>query len=957
MKLNEIIHGFTVTRIEAVPNLGGELIEMSHAKTGARLAWLNNGEENKLFSVSFKTVPWDDTGVFHILEHSVLGGSERYPVKEPFLYMLKSSMNTFLNAMTFPDKTMLPVSSRNNRDFMNLARVYLDAVFKPLIYTLPEIFYQEGHHTEWRKTDDDPLYKGVVFNEMKGVISSIYNRIEYEMMAMLYPDTCYRFESGGLPEAIPDLTYEQFIAAHKKFYHPSNSYFYLDGDVDIEAVLALINDEYLSADFGDGEAVDIPVQKPVTPAEKKCFYEIAPEEPEENHTHIAIGKVLASWEEREKLFALIALSEALAGSNEAPLKRAILDTGKCLDVSLSVSDGIQQPFGVLKIFNTDMANAPELLEAVRAAAEKLVKDGISRSALSAAINRLEFRLREGEEPKGLIRAINALSSWLYGGDLLMYIDCDSVFDFLRRMTETDYYEKLLSEWLLSENGKATLYLLPSHTYGEELKKQEQQRVNAELAAMSEAERSQLIELNSKLDRWQEAPDSPENIAKLPTLPLSEVNELPLEFVTEKDSENGFTVLRHPARNKGISSVNLYFSVADLNRQELDALAFMSDLISELPTENCSGEELQQRITGILGNLNIDVAVFGKDGSPQLCKPYIAVKASFLDCNASEALSLIGELLTETVFDSPDQIKEILLQTDEDMKQDMISNGHRIAMRRARSGMSAESAVNEVINGFEAYKTLHAVSKPTDEKLAEMISGFKALSKRIFCKTRLTAGVVSADMLSLAPVADMLPEGEKPASDTMTFSLETPDAQGIIIPSGVSYSGAVLPDYEDDTALWSVLSTILSYEYLWNEVRVKGGAYGTGAGANNMGEAAYYSFRDPSPCSSLEAYAKVADFLRGYCASEPDISSYIISSIAQKEPLISDSAYGSTADEIYFREITETKRRENRRRMLSLTAADLLAAVPSLEKQGHCCVIGPAEAIASCNDRGFVTESI
>ena len=955
MKINDTIHGFTVTNIRPAGSIAGDLIEMTHNKTGARLAWLDNGDDNKVFSVSFKTPPTDDTGVFHILEHSVLGGSERYPVKEPFLYMLKSSMNTFLNAMTFSDKTMFPVSSRNDRDFMNLTSVYLDAVFKPLIYSVPEIFYQEGHHTEWRSENDEPLYKGVVFNEMKGVEASIYNRIEQELMTMLFPDTCYRFESGGKPSAIPDLTYEQFIAAHKRYYHPSNSYFYLDGAVDIEPVLALI-DSYISAYEKSSDTITIGVQKPFAPTEKTCYYEIAPEEEEKAHTHIALGKIMASWDEHKKSTACIVLGEALAASNEAPLKRALLDTGLCLDVSFGIEDGIAQPFGALKIYNTDMENAPALLRTVRETVSGLVRNGIGRPALAAAVDRLEFRVKEMEEPKGLSRGIAAMSSWLYGGDPLMYLDSDDIFDFLRKQLDTDYFEKLLEEWLLDENGSVTLYMLPSHTYGDEQKKIEKERVDSELAAMSAEEKAQLIELNRKLDEWQAAPDTPESIATLPTLPLSEVSELPLEFRTDIEKANGFTILRHPARSKGISTVSLYFNAADFSKRELEMLSIMTELISELPTVNCSGAELQQRITGTLGNLSINTAVFSREGTPGLCTPYLNVKASFLDHNTEKALSLIGELLTETVYESPEQIRELLLQCDEDMKQYIITNGHRVAMRRVRAGMSAESAMNELLSGYEAYKTFHAIAKPSDEELAGLIGEFKAIAAKLFCKARLTAGTVSTDALPLEALAEMLPTGEKSACDSTGFTLDTPEKQGIIIPSGVSYSGAVLPSPEHDRAMWGVLSTILSYEYLWNEVRVKGGAYGTGFGVNYTGEAAFYSYRDPSPSGAITAYSNANAFLRDYCEAKPDISSYIISSIAQKEPLMSDSSYGSTADEIYFRGITEESRRDNRRRMLALTADDLLAAAGPLGTSGRLCVVGSAEAIEACGS-DFVTISI
>ena len=955
MEINDNIHGFTVTKIRKAESISGNLVEMTHEKSGAHLVWLDNGDENKLFSVAFKTPPTDDTGVFHILEHSVLGGSENYPVKDPFLYLLKSSMNTFLNAMTFPDKTMYPVSSRNDRDFMNLTGVYLDAVFKPLIGSVPEVFYQEGHHTEWRSEDDTPVCNGVVYNEMKGVEASIYNRIDEELMTMLYPDTCYCFESGGRPASVPDLTYEQFVAAYKRYYHPSNSYFYLDGAVDIEPVLGLI-DSYLSEYGKSSDVIEIPVQKPVAPAEKTCCYEIAPEEKEAGHTHIALGKIMCSWDDMEKDFACKVLAEALAGSNEAPLKRALLDTGLCLDISFGLEDGIAQPYGALRIFNTDMEHAPALLSTVHETASSLVKNGIGKAALEAAIDRYEFRTIDQREPKALTRSISCMDSWLYGGDPMMYLDCGSVFDLLRSRLDTDYFEKLLAEWLLDGNGAVTLYMLPSRTYGDEQKKAEQERMDAELAAMSEQEKAQLIELNRKLDEWQATPDTPENIATLPTLPLSEVSELPLSFITEKRTENGFTVLRHPARNKGVSSVSLYFAAADFTKQELGLLAVMTDLISELPTEKCSGAELQQRITGTLGRLSVTTSVYSKDGIIDVCTPFLTVKASFLDHNTEKALLLIGELLTETLYDSPEQIREILLQCDEDMKQDIIANGHRISISRARSGMSAESAMNEYLGGYEAYRSLHASAKPSDDELDSLISGFKGIAAKLFCKSRLTASTVSADELPLDALADMLPEGTAPACEVTSFRLDTPEKQGIIIPSGVSYSGAVLPVCQTDKALWSVLSVLLTYEYLWNEVRVKGGAYGTGFGVNNLGEAAFYSYRDPSPSGALTAYSDTADFLKSYCASKPDISSYIISSIAQKEPLMSDSTYGSVADEIYFRGISEESRRNVRRRMLSLTSDDLLSAAEPLSSLGFRCVVGSAEAIDACGD-GFVSSSI
>lgn len=956
MVLGEKLHGFTVDHIRTVESTGAAFIEMSHDRTGARLAWMDNKEENKLFSIAFKTIPSDDTGVFHILEHSVLGGSKHYPVKEPFLELMKSSMNTFLNAMTFPDKTVFPISSRNDMDFMNLTRVYLDAVFCPSIYENPCIFEQEGWHIELRDAADMPVYKGVVFNEMKGAMSSVHRRMEAEINKLLFPDSCYRFESGGDPAAIPDLTYERFTELHRYFYHPSNAYIYLDGTVDIDAVLTLLDIEYLSAyDRSEGR-YDIPFQSQISSVSRCCEYEISPDEPLENRTHLACAKVLGSWEEREKIFAAYVLREALTGSNDAPLKRALLDTGLCLDVSLDVNNGILQPFGILEILNTDSEHCERLLDTVKQVVSDIVKNGIDREALSAAVNRLEFRWREGEEPKGLDRNINALSAWLYGGDPLAYIDCDAVFAFLRKQFSTDYYEKLLSQWLLDENGRSVLYMLPSHSYGSEQRAREEQRLRDTVNAMSQDERDALIEQNRRLDEWQQKADTAEELAMLPHLPLSEVSTQPIRFETTETQENGVMVLRHPAKEKGIVSVNLYFSLVDCTEQEIFYLSVMTNLFGCLPTARTGGMVLQQRITALLGDIDFSVEAFGKADSPEKCRPFFSVTTRFLQQNLDDALALVGEILTETTFDQPDLIKEILLQGDEDLKQDIIANGHIFSVCRTRAPLSAEDSLKELATGYEAYKRLHAMLDNIDEIMPELIGTFRKLQQRILCGSRLIASVTSVGELSVDSLLSLLPDGEAAGSEELCYSLHTPRAQGILIPAAVSYSAVSLPQITD-MAEWHVLSTILSLEYLWNEIRVKGGAYGTGAGVSAIGIPTFYSYRDPSPSDSFSVYSAAADFLRQYSADHPLPEQYIISTAAKKEPLMSDSEMGIMADELYFRGISHDIRCAERKRMLALTSEDLLCAAETLLDSKNRCVIGSGEALERCGEYNLTVESI
>lgn len=938
MNINDTIHGFSVTRIAPAPDCGSELIEMTHIKTGARLVWLKNSGENKLFSVAFKTPPTDDTGIFHILEHSVLGGSEKYPVKEPFLELMKGTMNTFLNAMTYPDKTVFPVSSRNDTDFMNLTRVYLDAVFAPAIYYNPNIFYQEGWHIEMRSSSDTPVYKGVVFNEMKGAMSSVYSRMESDMMNVLYPDSCYRFESGGLPEAIPDLSYEQFIQGHRTYYHPSNAYIYLDGPVNIDAVLELIDSEYLSRYDKREVENDIPVQAPIAPTVKKNYYEISPDEEETNHTYYVIGKVLGSWQDRERITAASVLGEALTGSNDAPLKRALLDTGLCLDVSLEVSDGIMQPFGSLSINNTDEENCGKLMETLRSAVSELCEKGIGAELLTAAINRLEFRYRAGGEPRGLTRNINALSAWLYGGDPLLYLEMGEVFDSLRAKTGSGYFEELLKQWLLEEEGTAQLYLLPSRTYGDEQKAEEAKRLAAIVDGLACEEKDVIVEQNRKLDEWQQSVDTAEQLATMPHLAISEVGEEPLRFDTEVTDMNGITVLRHPSSDEGIAAVSLYFSLADCTEEELSAAAAMSELLGELPTADSSAAELQRRITGLLGSITYNVDVFSKQGVTDKCSPYFSVTARFLEKNTDEALALIAEILTKTSFDDKDTVKELLLQTDENYKQSIISNGHTYSMTRVRASLSAESAVSELVSGYEGYKRIHEAVKAPEK----LIAAIKALSSRIICRARVTASVtgeISPEALIMA-----LPQGAAPSAKEMSYSLDIPARQGVIIPSGVSYSAMAFPDNSADTAVRKVLFRALSLEYLWNEVRVKGGAYGTGAFMTVSGEQTFFSYRDPSPAATLDICAKAADFTEQYCAGSPDITQYIISSVAKDEPLMSDGNKSRKADGLWFRGITDEERASEKKRMLKVTADQLREAAQKLRTTGNICVMGTESAM-------------
>ena len=597
-----------------------------------------------------------------------------------------------------------------------------------------------------------------------------------------------------------------------------------------------------------------------------------------------------------------------------------------------------QPFGCIAINNTDEENCGSLKETLRSAVSELCEKGIGSELLTAAINRLEFRYRAGGEPRGLTRNINALSAWLYGGDPLLYLEMGEVFDSLRAKTESGYFEELLRQWLLEEEGTAELYLLPSRTYGDEQKADEAKRLAAIVDGLACEEKDVIVEQNRKLDEWQQSVDTAEQLATMPHLAISEVGEEPLSFDTEVTDINGITVLRHPSSDEGIAAVSLYFSLADCTEEELSAAAAMSELLGELPTADSSAAELQRRITGLLGSITYNVDVFSKQGVTDKCSPYFSVNARFLDKNTDEALALIAEIITKTSFDDKDTVKELLLQTDENYKQSIIANGHTYSMTRVRASLSAESAVTELVSGYEGYKRIHEAVKAPEK----LIAAVKTLSRRIVCRARLTASVTGD--ISPEALITALPEGAAPAVKEMSFRLDLPAKQGVVIPAGVSYSAMAFPDNSADTAVRKVLFRALSLEYLWNEVRVKGGAYGTGAFMTASGEQSFFSYRDPSPAATLDICAKAADFTEQYCAGEPDITQYIISSVAKDEPLMSDGNKSRKADGLWFRGITDEERAAEKKRMLGVTVQQLREAAEKLRTTGNICVMGTESAM-------------
>ena len=947
--LGDLCAGFRLVKKEYVPSKHADLYTLRHEKTRTELLYFDRADENKTFAIAFKTLPEDDTGVFHILEHSVLNGSRRFPVREPFVNLLQSSMQTFLNAMTYPDKTVYPVCSRNDRDFHNLMEVYLDAVFCPAIYEKPQIFMQEGWHYEFDSEDAQPYYNGVVYSEMKGAFSDVDELMETESMRLLFPDNCYGYVSGGHPESIPKLTYEQFIAGHKRFYHPSNARIFLDGKMDIDEILHYIDAEYLSKYDYRAPDFDFVVQKP-TAAEKTVSYCVKPGE--DAKAHMVFSKVLCSHDEPEKVIAAKVLAKYLTGSNEAPLKRAFLEKGLCQDVSLYVTDGIFQPFVTLSIRNTQREKFAEAEACLRETVQKILSEGLNKEALLAELERMAFSSREIEEPYGLILGLTALDGWLYGDDPLTYIETAGIYDSLRQKADGSYFADLLAELLGDGSKLCKVCLLPSETKAQEDQAAEQARLEADIARWDAAAREKAYAAFKAMGDWQKTPDSPEALATLPTLSLADVAEdVPETPVTlEKDG-----LLQVQTESNGITYLKLFFDVSDLDLEQLRLLNVLSSCFGKLHTAHTSAQDLQTRIKANLGHLAAGIERIAPPKQLDVCKPYLVVSAAMLEENVPKALALLTELLTETRYDEADRIAEIIDQGSYYYKQALVSNGHMFATYKAMAPFSRDAALRECLEG-ESYVTwLDALSRRFRGSAETLCGELSALAKKAFARNRLfTAYTGKLDGKPADKLRAALPESPVGAPAQVPSFEKKPAAIEIASDVGYSALGANLYAIGSGyTGSVSVLASLMTYGYLWNAVRVRGGAYGTGMKAGSDGNVCCYSYRDPNLPGTKAAFAAMADFLEDWLKQGEALDSTIIGTVNTTDPLLGPSAALSLECSRYLRGVSHADILRTRRELLHTTREDLhdlVKVLRAFQDNAVFCAVGSGTAVAFVKEK-------
>lgn len=963
-KQGDIYHGFKMVHTDEVNDINSRAYLFEHVKSGARLLYLQNDDSNKVFSISFRTPPEDNTGVFHILEHSVLCGSGKYPVKEPFVELLKGSLSTFLNAFTFSDKTMYPVASKNEKDFLNLMDVYMDAVFHPNIYKYKEILDQEGWHYELNDVHEPLNYKGVVYNEMKGAFSSPEGLLERANQQSLFPDTTYGFESGGDPLEIPELTYDHFIASHKKYYSPANSYIYLYGNMDIDEKLAYLDEAYLGA--YDKTAVDseIKIQPPIgRAAEIVREYPILPNADTKNKTYMSLNFAVSKSTEPETYLAFGILNDLLLDSPAAPLKKAILDAGIGEDVFGIFDNSILQPYLSVNVKNANGDQKETFKKVVFDTLSRLSSEGIDKKQIEAAISKKEFRLREadyGYMPKGLVYSITTMDSWLYGGNPLVHLKFEQTLAKIKQALTSSYFEDLIDKYLLNSDHQSFVMIRPSKTVA----KEEADKVAAELSrhkqSLSPEALQQLVQSTKKLMERQSAEDSPEDLRKLPLLSLTDIDKKAERLPSAETEIAGVKTLFHEIATNKIAYINLYFDASAVPESHLPYLALLEETLGKVDTQKYKYGDLDSAINIQTGGISFENHTFSDKDRDDLYQPKFAVHVKVLADKLPESFELIHEILFHSRFDNQSRLREIIKEIKSRLEMIFNQNGQSVVVRRLGSYFSAASRYSEQLGGLSLYHFISDLDKNLNERFADLTRILFELTEHLFAENHLVISV-TGDQAILNNVKSHFEQLDIPALPAASASaprqLPAPSAgnEGLVTSSKVQY---VAKGGNFRTAGFSysgklqVLKQILTLDYLWNRVRVIGGAYGCGVALKSAGNFIFWSYRDPNLESTLAVYNEASEYAKAFSADDYEMTKYIIGTLSKLDAPLTPKSKGEQADAEYFQHITQADIQRVRDEVLATTAedirqsADLLKAVTD---QNHVCVLGSETKIQQSKD--------
>ncbi len=927
---------------------------LRHKKSGARIAILSNNDDNKVFYIGFRTPPEDETGVPHIIEHTTLCGSKKFPVKDPFIELAKGSLNTFLNAMTYPDKTVYPVASCNDQDFKNLMDVYLDAVFNPNITKYEEIFKQEGWHYELTGKDDELKINGVVYNEMKGAYSSPDEVLSSQIYRSLFPDNTYSKDSGGNPEYIPKLTYEAYLDFYHKYYHPSNSYIYLYGDMDVVERLEWLDKEYLS--LYDYKKVNSEINKQPAFDEIKnveAQYSITMDDSQENKTYLSYNRVVGDTLDEMLYQAFDVLDYALVSSPGAPVKQALIDAGIGDDVYGSYDAGILQPVFSFVAKNANASQADEFESIIESTLKEVVKTGINKEALLAGINSSEFKFREadfGQFPKGLLFGLNCLDSWLFD-DMkpFIHLECLGTFAKLRKAVDTDYFEKLIQEYLLDNTHGSSVTVKPKRGLGNEREEALAKELSDYKASLSDEEIKKLIEDTEHLKKYQEEPSSDEDLRKLPMLTRADMKKNAMPFSNIEDELLDVKVVRHDIESNGIDYISFLFDAGDFAQSELGYLGFFTNALGLVSTEKYSYTDLANATNIYTGGISTGTASHPdiKDRNNFVFK--FEVKLKVLEKNLDKALELMEQMLLTSDFTDTKRLGELVAQIKARLQANLSSSGHLVAAMRSMSSFSRYALYQDELKGVAFYRSICRIEKELSESPKSVSDKLAAIAKKLFARNRMLISFTGNN----EAYGNAKPSLEKVIAGFNKMSAVGNQAEvhfntakeAFIDASQIQYvakTGDFICEGYEYTGALRLLRIILSYDYLWINVRVKGGAYGCMNTFLRSGESYFVSYRDPNLSDTLDVYDRIPEYIKSFSPDERDMTKYIIGTFSALDTPMNPEAKGSRSLSAYLEGITYEQIQKERNEILNAQPEDirrLADLVEAVLKKDSICVIG------------------
>jgi len=973
MKTIENLSAYELVEKKTLEDLKSEGYILKHKKSGARIALISNDDDNKVFYIGFRTPPKDSTGVAHILEHSVLCGSKEFPIKDPFVELVKGSLNTFLNAMTYPDKTVYPVASCNDKDFQNLMHVYLDAVFYPNIYKTDKIFKQEGWHFDLQSPEDELTINGVVYNEMKGAFSSPDDVMYRAQMEGLYPDTTYGVESGGDPEVIPQLSYEDFLAFHQKFYHPANSYIYLYGDMDMVEKLEFMDEKYLSHFEEIQVDSEITLQKPFEGESRVLIkeYPISESEKEEESAYLSWNVSIADSLDKELYVAFQIIDYALCSAPGAPLKQALVDKKVGKDVYSLYESTLRQPYFSIVAKDTSLEKQPVFLETIEEVVEKIVKEGFDEKALLAGINYYEFKYREadfGSYPKGLMYGLQSLDSWLYDEKQpFLHIEANETFATLRGKAKEGYFEELLQKYLLDNPHKAVVILKPKKGLTEENDAKLAAWLAEKKASFTEAEIADIVAETKALEEYQEAEDSKEDLAKIPLLSREDIGKEARKIRNEECKIGDVPVLKHEIFTNGIAYLRMIFECKEIPEDLLPYLGIFKGCLGLLNTENYKYGDLFNEINIVTGGMSAVNNCYSNIDDLNQYRLTLEVKTKVLYNNIPKAIELMREVLMTTDFTDGKRLQEIVAEGRSRTQSQMTSSGHSVAVNRALSYGSASAEISEVISGIPFFRLVTEIDNSFEEKKEDLVNKLQRLAKVIFRKENLMVDFVgTADGYeklteSVGDFAESLYTGE--AERGSYLPVVSRKNEGYMTSGQVQYvcrAGNFRRKGLPYTGALRILKVMMGYEYLWTNIRVKGGAYGCMCGFGKSGESYFVSYRDPNLSKTIDIYEKAAENIAQFDADERTMTQYIIGAISDLDVPMNPSAVGLFSLSAYMTGLTQEVLQKERDEMLSATAEDvrgLAEYIRAFMSEEFLCVVGNSEKIKAETDLFMHTENL